>query len=85
MPAQSGKKVNRAKRKPQQQRADVAGILPLALLPCFISLFFFLSFRLGYRGVVHPPSDDEGTERTWFEPEQQPRKRVLSDQSMASD
>jgi len=31
---------------------------------------------LGYRGIVHPPSDDEGTEQTWFEPRQQPRKRV---------
>ncbi len=30
----------------------------------------------GYRGIVHPPSDDQGTERTWFEPEQRPRKRV---------
>jgi len=28
------------------------------------------------RGIVHPPSVDEGTERTWFEPEQRPRKRV---------
>ena len=36
---------------------------------------FFLFF-LGYRGIVHPPSDDEGTERTWFEPEQRPRKHV---------
>ncbi len=36
------------------------------------SLFFFL----GYRGIVHPPSADEGTERIWFEPEQRPRKRV---------
>ena len=40
------------------------------------------SFFLGYRRIVHPPSDDEGTERTWFEPEQRPRKRV---QSMASN
>ena len=37
---------------------------------------FFFFFFLGYRGIVHPPSDDEGTERTWFEPEQRPRKRV---------
>jgi hypothetical protein len=29
--------------------------------------FFF--FFLGYRGIVHPPSADEGTERTWFEPD----------------
>ena len=35
--------------------------------------FFFF---FGYRGIVHPPSNDEGTERTWFEPEQRPRKRV---------
>ena len=34
-----------------------------------------LPFFLGYRGIVHPPSE-EGTERTWFEPEQRPRKRV---------
>jgi len=33
-------------------------------------------FVVGYRGIVHPPSDDEGTERTWLEPEQRPRKRV---------
>jgi len=39
------------------------------------SVFFFFFF-LGYRGIVHPPSADEGTERTWFEPEQRPRKRV---------
>ena len=26
--------------------------------------------------LVTLPSDDEGTERTWFEPEQRPRKRV---------
>ena len=39
-------------------------------------LFFFFFFFLGYRGIVHPPSDDEGTERTWLEPEQRPRKRV---------
>ena len=30
---------------------------------------FFFFFFWGYRGIVHPPSDDEGTERTWFEPE----------------
>ena len=40
------------------------------------SHFFFFFFFLGYRGIVHPPSDDEGTERTWFEPEQRPRKHV---------
>ncbi len=22
-------------------------------------------FPVGYRGIVHPPSDGEGTERTW--------------------
>ena len=27
--------------------------------------FFLLFFWLGDRGVAHPPSDDEGTERTW--------------------
>ncbi len=31
---------------------------------------------LGYRGDVHPPSDDEGPERTWFEHKQRPRKSV---------
>ncbi len=36
----------------------------------------FVFFFWGYRGIVHPPSTDEGTERTWFEPEQRPRKRV---------
>ncbi len=36
--------------------------------------FFFLLFFLGYRGIVHPPSDDGGTERTWFEPEHRPKK-----------
>jgi len=30
--------------------------------------FLFLgNFVLGYRGIVQPPSDDEGTERTWFD------------------
>ena len=38
--------------------------------------FFFFFFFLGYMGIVHPPSADEGTERTWFEPEQRLRKRV---------
>ncbi len=28
------------------------------------ALFLFLWLFLGYRGIVHPPSDDEGTERT---------------------
>ncbi len=41
---------------------------------------FFVLF-LGYRGIVHPPSDDGGTERTWFEPEHRRRKYFLSDQS----
>ena len=30
--------------------------------PRSASTFFFF---LGYRGIVHPPSADEGTERTW--------------------
>ena len=25
------------------------------------------SFFWIYMGIIHPPSDDEGTERTWFE------------------
>ena len=45
--------------------------------------FFFLLF-LGYRGIVHPPSDDGGTERTWFVPEHRPRKHFLSDQFKAN-
>jgi hypothetical protein len=24
---------------------------------------------VGYRGIVHPPSDNEGTKRSWCEPE----------------
>ena len=35
--------------------------------------FFFF---VGYKGIAHPPSDDEGTERTWFGPKQRTRKRV---------
>ncbi len=46
-------------------------VIPFAGLS-FLSFFFFFSFR----GIVHPPSDDEGTERNWIEPEQRPRKRV---------
>ena len=38
--------------------------------------FFFFFFLWGYRGVIHPPLHDEGTEQIWFEPEQRPRKRV---------
>jgi len=30
------------------------------------TVFFFFFFLVGYRGIVHPPSNDEGTERTWF-------------------
>ncbi len=41
----------------------------------FFERWFFLF--LGYRGILHPASDDEDTERTWVEPEQRPRKRVL--------
>ncbi len=41
-----------------------------------LPLIFFNFFLLGYKGIVHPPSADEGTEQTWFEPEQRPRKRV---------
>ena len=45
--------------------------------------FCFFLF-LGYRGIVHPPSDDGGTEWTWFVPERRPRKHFLSDQFKAS-
>ncbi len=39
-----------------------------AISQMFFGFFFFF---LGNRGIVHPPSDDEGTERrTRFEPEQ---------------
>ncbi len=31
-------------------------------------MFFFVFFLWGYRGIVYSPSNDEGTERTWFEP-----------------
>ncbi len=40
-------------------------------LTCFFSFFLFV----GYRVIVHLPSDDGGTERTWFVPEQRPGKR----------
>ena len=53
---------------------------------CLMHHFFlFLFFFLGYRGIVHPPSDDGGTERTWFVPEHRPRKHFLSDQFKASN
>jgi len=55
-----------------QQASHSDDAVPLAQ-ECFLPLFFFF---LGYRGIVHPPSDDEGTERIWFEHEQRPRKRV---------
>jgi len=29
---------------------------------------YIFYYFLGYWGIVHPPSADEGTERTWFEP-----------------
>ncbi len=45
---------------------------------------FFFFFFLYYRGIVHRPSDDERTERTWFVSEHRPRKHFLSDQSKAS-
>ena len=44
----------------------------------------FFPFFLGYRGIVHPPSDDGGTERTWIVPEHRPRKHFLSDQFKAN-
>ncbi len=50
-----------------------ASRLPFTLRGC--PDFHFI-FCLRYRGIVHLPSDDDGTERTWFEPEQRPRKRV---------
>ena len=55
----------------------------LACLLLFSNVFFFF-FLVGYRGIVHPPSDDGGTQRTWFVPEHRPRKQFLSDQSKAS-
>ncbi len=38
------------------------------LMPCFSPFFGWVT------GILHPPSGDEGTERTWFEPEQRPSK-----------
>ena len=35
-------------------------------------------FLVGYKGTVYPPSDDKGTERTWFEPEERPRTVFLN-------
>jgi hypothetical protein len=69
---------------PPQQRLQAVGRgsgYPLWACPSKCGLpqsgrFFFFSFFLGYRGIVHSLLDDEGTERTWFEPEQRPRKRV---------
>ena len=46
---------------------------PWVLYCMSIMAFFVLG---GFRRIVHPPSDDEGTEQTWFEPEQRPRLRV---------
>ena len=64
-------------------QTPVADLLPLKAALVVAMLFFdsivavfFFFFFLGYREIVHPPSADEGTERTWFEPEQRPRKRV---------
>ncbi len=57
-----------------QHRRKQAATDALGAGVCF--LFFLCFFFLNYRGIVHPPSDDEGTERTWLEPEQRPRKRV---------
>ena len=45
-------------------------------VPLQVGFFFFFLFFVGYRGIVHRSSDDVGTERTWFEPGQRPRKRV---------
>ena len=44
------------------------------VLYCMSIMFSFVLG--GFRRIVHPPSDDEGAEQTWFEPEQRPRKRV---------
>ena len=51
------------------------------LCACQLCLFNFL----GYRGTAHPPSDDEGTERTWFEPNNGLENAFLSNKSMASN
>jgi len=66
--------LKQAHQQQQQQQQQQA------LHTDFHPVFFFL----GYRGIVHPPSDDGGTERTWFVPEHRPRKHFLSDQSKAS-
>ena len=53
------------------------------MVACQVGLDFFYFF-LGYKGIVHPPSENGGTERTWFVPEHRPRKHFLSDQFKAS-
>ena len=59
------------------ERSGVQQGSPLSpLLYVLAAQPFFFFFFLGYMGIVHPPSADEGTKRTWFEPEQRPRKRV---------
>ncbi len=46
---------------------------------------FLFYFTWGYTGIVHPPSDDEGTERTWLSPKNGLENAFLSDQSVASN
>ena len=62
----------------QQVCCSIAGSrlpqMPWGLTSVFCFFLCFLFFN--YRGIVHPPSDDEGTERTWLEPGRRPRKRV---------
>ena len=48
-----------------------------------LHLFFFFFF-LGYRGIVHPPSDNEGTE-PGLSPNNDLENSFLSDQSMAGN
>ena len=47
-----------------------------------LSRGFICVFVMGYKRIVHPQSADEGTEPTWFELKERPRKRAPKDQSI---
>ncbi len=48
---------------------------PAAADTAEVDELFFFFFFWGFKGIFDPPSADEGTERTWFAPEQRPTKR----------
>ena len=54
--------VERRQALPPNGMAHHLGLL--AHQPAAAWLFFLFLFRLGYRGIVHPLSDEEDTERT---------------------